>query len=68
MIREKGGRRLNCVPGETFPGNSPFPLSITRGVTVTDFKVGKPAERPGTNITAAEISLIRKLLQQNIWN
>lgn len=68
MIREEGGRRLNCVPGETYPGNSPSPLSITRGVIVTDFKVGQPAERPGTNITAVEISLIRKLLKQNIWN
>lgn len=38
------------MPGETYPGNSPFPLSITRGVIVTDFKVGKPAERPGTLI------------------
>lgn len=65
MIREKGGRRLNCLPGEAYPGNSPSSL---RGVIVTDFKVGQPAERPGTNITAAELSLIRTLLQQNIWN
>lgn len=56
------------MPGETYPGNSPSPLIIRRGVIVTDFKVGQPAERPGSNITAAEISLIIKLFQQSIWN